>query len=259
MTTIHAGNPRARDWRDWENRAFWGRLDTERNVGLAERWISGAAGVALIAFALGRQRLRLVLVPAGLELLRRAVTGRCELKRALVGLAAKEERWGGPVAGLEGGAGRKIEQTVTIQRPQRELFHFWRRFDNLPRFMDNLESVTVLDDRRSHWVAKGPLGTRVAWDAEIHNEIEDELIAWRSLPAADVDQAGSVHFSPAPDGGTEVRVVMRYATPAGRLGEAVAHVLGDDPERQVADDLRRFKQVMDAGVVGAGTTSAASL
>lgn len=252
MTTIHADDPRARDW---ENRAFWGRLDTERNVGLAERWISGAAGVALIAFALGRQRLRLVLVPVGLGLVQRALTGRCEFKRALAGIAARDERRGGPVAGLEGGAGRKIEQTVTIQRSPSELYHFWRQFDNLPRFMDNLESVTVLDDLRSHWVAKGPLGTRVAWDAEIHNEIEDELIAWRSLPGADVDQAGSVHFTPTPDGAAEVRVVIRYAAPGGRLGEAVAHVVGDDPERQVADDLRRFKQVMEAGAVGAAATA----
>jgi uncharacterized membrane protein len=256
MTTMQGGDARARDW---ENRAFWGRIDMERNVGLAERWISGAAGVALIAFALGRQRWRLTMVPVGLGLVHRAVTGRCELKRALVGLAAKDERRGGPVAGLEGGVGRKIEQSVTIQRPQSELFLFWRRFENLPRFMDNLESVTVLDDRRSHWVAKGPLGTRVAWDAEIHNEIEGELIAWRSLPGADVDQAGSVHFSPAPDGGTDVRVIMRYAAPARRLGEAVAHAFGDDPERQVADDLRRFKQVMDAGVVAGAPTSMGSV
>jgi len=175
-----------------------------------------------------------------------------------VAISAKDQSRGGPVAGLEGGAGRKIEQTVTIHRPPSELFHFWRHFDNLPRFMDNLESVAILDDRRSHWVAKGPLGTRVAWDAEIHNEIEDELIAWRSLPGADLDQAGSVHFSPAPDGATDVRVIMRYAAPGGRLGEAVAHAFGDDPERQVADDLRRFKQVMEAGVGATAATPASA-
>jgi uncharacterized membrane protein len=140
---------------------------------------------------------------------------------------------------------------VTIDRAPGELFHFWRRFDNLPRFMDNLESVTMLDERRSRWVAKGPLGTRVEWEAEIHNEVEDELIGWRSLPGADVDQAGSVHFDPTPGGGTEVKVILRYAAPAGAVGDALAHVLGDDPERQIADDLRRLKQVMEAGEVGA--------
>jgi uncharacterized membrane protein len=142
---------------------------------------------------------------------------------------------------------------VIIARPREELFQFWRRFDNLPRFMDNLQSVTVLDGRRSHWVAKGPLGARVEWDAEIHNEIPDELIAWRSLPGSEVDQAGSVHFMRGHGGGTEVRVVLRYAAPAGKVGEAIGHVLGEDPAQQIADDLRRLKQVMEAGEVPTAT------
>jgi uncharacterized membrane protein len=75
--------------------------------------------------------------------------------------------------------------------------------------------------------------------------VENELIAWRSLPGADVDQAGSVLFTPDIGGGTEVRVVMRYAAPAGKVGDAVAHILGAAPEQQIADDLRRLKQVMD--------------
>jgi uncharacterized membrane protein len=112
--------------------------------------------------------------------------------------------------------------------------------------MDNLESVTIVDSRRSHWVAKGPLGARVEWDAEIHNEIPDELIAWRSLPGSDVDQAGSVQFTPAHGGGTEVRIVMRYAVPAGKAGDAVMHAQAA-VGRQIADDLRRFKRVMEAG------------
>ena len=84
------------------------------------------------------------------------------------------------------------------------------------------------------------------WDAEVHNEIPDELIAWRSLPGSEVDQAGSVHFTPTGEG-TDVRVVLRYAAPAGKLGDAVARLLGDDPSQQIADDLRRLKQVMETG------------
>jgi uncharacterized membrane protein len=234
-----AGSP------EWENRTFWGRLETEVNVGRTERWISGAAGVALLAYGLRRRRFRAVLLPAGIGLLHRALTGRSEINRVLRRNSALGEGRLSPVASLDRGEGRTIEQGVTIHRPRGELFRFWRQFDNLPRFMDNLESVTVLDSRHSHWMAKGPVGTRVEWDAEIHNEIEDELIAWRSLPGAGVDQAGSVHFSPAADGHTEVRVVMRYAAPRRRVGDAVRHLLGDDPERQIADDLRRFKQVME--------------
>jgi uncharacterized membrane protein len=238
---------------DWENRVFWGRLNTELNVGRTERWISGVAGVALLGFGLGRRRFRAVLLPAGIALLHRALTGRSQINRVLRRNSALSEGRISSVASLDRGEGRKIEVAVMIHRPPGELFRFWRQLDNLPRFMDNLESVTVLDSRHSHWVAKGPVGTRVEWEAEIHNEIEDELIAWRSLPGADVDQAGSVHFSPAAEGQTEVRVVMRYSGPGRGVGDVVAQILGDDPERQIADDLRRFKQVMDTGVVGAPT------
>jgi uncharacterized membrane protein len=212
------------------------------NVGDAEHWISGMVGAALIGYGLGRGRHRGVLLPIGLGLVGRAVAGRRN--------TARGER-SRPAANLEAGEGTRLEQIVFIARPREELFQFWRRFDNLPRFMDNLQSVTVLDGRRSHWVAKGPLGARVEWDAEIHNEIPDELIAWRSLPGSDVDQAGSVHFMPGHGGGTEVRVVLRYAAKAGKIGEAIGHVLGDDPGQQIADDLRRFKQVMEAGEVPA--------
>ena len=114
--------------------------------------------------------------------------------------------------------------------------------------MEHLESVTVIDATRSHWIARAPVGQRVEWDAEIHNEIPDELIAWRSLPGSEIANAGSVHFTPA-GGGTEVRVVLSYEPPAGRLGDAVARLFGEAPAQQVQDDLRRFKQVMEAGEV----------
>jgi uncharacterized membrane protein len=226
------------------------------NVGRTERWISGIAGATIVGYGLGNRRLRSMLLPMGLGLIGRAITGRCPVNRALGRNSADEER-SGPMASLLSGEGSRIEQSIIIHsRSRGELFHFWRQLDNLPRFMDNLESVTVLDPVRSHWVAKGPLGARVEWDAEIHNEIEDELIAWRSLPGSQVDQAGSVHFSPVSGGGTDVRVVMRYAAPGGKLGDAVAHILGDDPSRQVAEDLRRLKQVMDSGQVPSLTPAA---
>ena len=228
----------------WEHLRRPDSTDAGINVGRTERIVSGVVGAALIGYGLGRRRLRALLFPLGAELIRRGVTGKCRINRALGRNSAQGRD--SAITSLEHGQGTRIEQAIVISRPRDELFQFWRQLDNLPRFMDNLESVTTLDPRRSHWVAKGPLGTRVEWDAEIHNEIEDEIIAWRSLPGSEVDQAGSVHFTPVHNGGTEVRVVMRYAAPAGKLGDAVAHLLGDDPARQVADDLRRFKQVMEA-------------
>ena len=96
-------------------------------------------------------------------------------------------------------------------------------------------------------MAKGPAGTRVEWDAVIHNEIPNELLAWRSLEGSEVDNAGSVHFAPMENGDTEVRVILRYDPPAGRVGAAVAWLFGEEPSRQVAEDLRRLKQVVESG------------
>ena len=140
-----------------------------------------------------------------------------------------------------------LTEGVGPGKPVEELYQFWRNFENLPRFMDHLESVTIIDEGRSHWVVKGPAGIRVEWDAEIHNEIPNELIAWRSLAGSEVDNAGSVHFMPTEIGDTEVRVVLRYDPPAGKLGATVARLFGEEPSRQVAEDLRRLKQVVEAG------------
>lgn len=216
----------------------------EINVGRSERLVSGIAGLAVMALALRRKRLRRLLLPLGGSLITRAVSGRCAVNRALGRNSARRDRVS-PVASVARGEGIKVEHSVVVNRPREEVYRFWRRLENLPRFMDHLESVTMLDENRSHWVAKAPGGTRVEWDATIHNEIEDELIAWRSLPGSDIDNAGSVHFTPA-DGGIEVRVVLSYDPPAGRVGAAVARLLGEEPGRQVEEDLRRFKQVIEA-------------
>jgi uncharacterized membrane protein len=150
------------------------------------------------------------------------------------------------VASVRRGDGVRVDERIVLNRPRSEVYRFWRDLENLPRFMDHLESVTVLDEERSHWVAKAPAGTRVEWDAVIHNEIPNELIAWRSLEGSEVNNAGSVHFSPTENGDTEVRVVLRYDPPAGRMGAAVAWLFGEEPSRQVAEDLRRLKQVVEA-------------
>jgi uncharacterized membrane protein len=148
---------------------------------------------------------------------------------------------------LGGGGGIRVEEQVVIGRPVGEVYRFWRHLPNLPRFMQHLQSVTTIGDgRRSHWIARAPLGTTVEWDAEIVNEVENRLIGWRSLDGSDVVSAGSVTFTPAADnGGTEVRVKLQYDPPAGRLGATVARWLGEEPSRQIADDLRSLKQMME--------------
>jgi uncharacterized membrane protein len=142
--------------------------------------------------------------------------------------------------------GIKVQSAVTIARPADELYRFWRDFENLPRIFEDVESVTVEDDRHSHWVACGPTG-RIEWDAEVINQIENELIAWGSDQDADVPNAGSVHFHPAPHGrGTEVILTFEYKPPGGKIGAVVARLFGGDPAPALRESLRRFKQLMEA-------------
>jgi uncharacterized membrane protein len=152
--------------------------------------------------------------------------------------------------GARGAGFIHLTQAVTINRSPEELYRSWRDFQNLPRFMKHLESVRVTGDRRSHWVAKAPGGRTVEWDAEITEDRPNELIAWRSLEGGGVGNVGSVRFDRAPDGrGSIVRVEMRYSPPAGAPGATVAKLFGENPEWQVKDDLRRFKQVMETGEI----------
>ncbi len=148
------------------------------------------------------------------------------------------------------GGGVPVERAITIHRSPEDVYGFWRDFANLPRFMGHLESVEETGDRRSHWTAKAPAGRSVSWDAEVVEDRPNEVIAWRSLDGADVDNAGTVRFTPAPGGrGTEVHVSLRYDPPAGGLGAAVAKLFGEEPARQVRDDLFRLKQVLETGEV----------
>jgi uncharacterized membrane protein len=141
-------------------------------------------------------------------------------------------------------------QVVTVNRSPEEVYRFWRDFQNLPRFMVHLESVEATGGARSHWKAKGPAGRTVEWDAEITQDRPNELIAWRSLPGADVENSGTVRFTRAPGGrGTEVRVELRYTPPGGGVGATIAKLFGENPEQQARDDLRRFKQVIETGEV----------
>jgi uncharacterized membrane protein len=218
------------------------------NVGDAERWASAIGGGALALYGLTRGSFAgVALALVGASLVYRGTTGHCYAYDA-AGLNTAGNETENPNVSVRGGRGVKVEKSLTINREPAELFSFWRNFDNLPRFMNHLEEVRVTDPTHSHWVAKAPAGTKVEWDAEVYNEKENELIAWRSLEGSDVDNAGSVHFTPAPSGrGTEVRVSLKYDPPAGKLGALVAKLFGEEPEQQVDEDLRRFKQLMEAG------------
>jgi uncharacterized membrane protein len=152
--------------------------------------------------------------------------------------------------GAQTGGAVHVTESLTIRRPRHEVYGFWHNFENLPRFMAHLESVQVLDNRRSRWKAKAPAGATVEWEAETIEDRPNELIAWRSLPDASIPNSGSVRFKDAPGNrGTEVQVELRYDPPGGKIGALIAKLFGEEPQQQVKGDLRRFKQVMETGEI----------
>jgi uncharacterized membrane protein len=144
----------------------------------------------------------------------------------------------------------RVRKTILINRAPEEVYKFWRAFENLPLFMYHLESVQVTGERRSHWVAKAPAGACVEWDAEIVEDRPNEAIAWRTVEGSDVKHSGVVEFERAPGGrGTFVEVELQYKPPAGVIGAALARLFGKEPGQQVQEDLRRLKQIMEAGEI----------
>ena len=229
------------------------------NVGDVERSTSLAAGSILVALGLARRSLPGALVAGvGGAMVYRGLTGHCHMYDALgIDTARKSGGGSSPQSALQlqeeiSDRGIHVEQAFLINRSPADLYGFWRDFGNLSRIMSHVKSVTVLDDRRSHWVADAPAlaGGRAEWDAEITADEPNARIAWRSLPGSQVENAGEVRFSPAMgDRGTEVHVSLDYVPPAGRLGHYLAKVFGKAPRRQIREDLRRFKQLMEIGEI----------
>jgi uncharacterized membrane protein len=211
------------------------------NVGPVERGISVVSGLGLVVLAMLRpNKLSLPLAVGGAYMLFRGSSGQCVAYPVL-----EIDRTNGTGTG-----GMQIERAMTIRRPRSEVYAFWRDFENLPRFMHHLKSVSVNrdDPNLSHWVAKAPLDKSVEWDAEIIMEKENEMIKWRSLPNRLIENSGMVLFKDAPgDRGTEVHVTMSYDILGGSAAAAVAKIFGEEPGRQIREDLRRFKQILETG------------
>jgi len=206
------------------------------NVQHPERWASALGGAALLVW--GAKRLSQQRHPLGAVL---ATTG-----AGLIWRSARDDTR----ARLGGTRGTLVEESFAINRSPAELYGFWRELERLPTVMPELLSVRRVDHRRSHWVAKGPAGWRTAWNAEIINDIPNELIAWRTTEGSDVASAGSVHFESGRRGrGTVVRIKLQYDPPGGRIGAAFARGVGDSPSQVIREGLRRFKQLMETGEV----------
>jgi uncharacterized membrane protein len=140
-------------------------------------------------------------------------------------------------------------ETVTIARSPDELYAVWRDIDNLPRFVENLESIEKIDDWRSRWTVKAPAGKTVSWTSEITDDRPGESISWQSEEGADIPNSGKVEFIDAGQRGSIVRAVIAYEAPAGIVGKVVAKMFQREPRIQSRRDLRRFKQLMETGEI----------
>jgi len=210
----------------------------------AESWLALGTGALLLLVGTSRRSLAgACLAASSAPLLYRGITGRWP--HVLNGSDQPDSTR----RALAGDRGVHVRESVRLEMPLADVYRFWRRLENLPRFMTHLQRVTETVDGKSHWVAAGPAGLAVQWDAEIINEVENELIGWQSLPGSEVACAGSVRFESADDGATMVHIVFRYDPPGGKLGAAVASVLGADPSKTVADDMARFKRQVESGKV----------
>jgi uncharacterized membrane protein len=223
------------------------------NLSEVERWASIIAGAGLLLYAVRHRRSAGLAAGAlGAGLIARGSSGHCPVYQAAHLSTRQDTR-----DALSGPRGVLVHKTMVINRPVEDVYRFWRDLSNLPRCMNHLESVAPLGNGRSHWIAKGPAGMRVEWDAEIINEEENRVIGWRSLEHADVVSAGSVNFREC-DGGTEIVVRLQYSPPAGRMGALIARLFGEEPSQQIQEDLHRMKECLETGDAAAGAGPAQS-
>jgi uncharacterized membrane protein len=214
----------------------------DRDFGDLERWASLATATAAMAYGLSRRTVPgICLAVAAAPLAYRGLAG---------SWPPGAGQQGDTRLALSGDRGIHVRESIRLERPLEEVYRFWRRLENLPQFMTYLEQVTDLGDGRSRWVARGPAGMRVTWDAEIINEVPNSVIGWRSLPGSDVVSAGSANFDTVRGGrSTQITVHLQYAAPGGRLGAFLASVFGREPSQTIREDLRRLKQLLEAGEI----------
>jgi uncharacterized membrane protein len=188
-------------------------------------------------YGLRRSLGSLALAVGGGMLLYRGVTGHCKAYESL-GLNSVSSE----------GAGVEVEATITVYKPIADVYRFYRKLENHPRFVTHLKSVQATDSKHSHWVAQGPLQRSIEWDAEITQERENDVLSWRSLPGADVDNAGTVRFRELPgERGTEVHVSLEYHPPGGVVGTGLGKLFNTITTQRLREDLRHFKQLLETG------------
>ena len=200
----------------------------------ATRLLAGIAGGALLVQGLRRRgMIGRSLSAVGMGLLTRALGN--SLPGQLVSLGAMGKRSIG------------VEKTIAVDAPADQVWELWSNFENFPRFMTHLREVRKVDEGRSHWVAAGPAGIPVEWDAIVTDWVPRQFIGWASVEGSAIENTGQVRFRPTPGGATEIDVRLEYSPPAGAAGHAIAALLGSDPKRAMDNDLVRLKSLLEEG------------
>jgi uncharacterized membrane protein len=218
----------------------------------AENWLAfGTGAMLLLVGASRRSAVGACLAVSSAPLLYRGITGRWP---DVLNVDVEPHH---TKTALGGNRGVQVRASARLEVPVGEVYRFWRRLDNLPRVMRHLNRVTETPGGRSRWVAAGPAGLAVEWDAEIINEVENQVLAWQSLPGSDIVSAGSVNFDAVRGGrSTQVSVHLQYAPPAGKAGALFASLFDREPSQTIREDLRHFKQMLEAGEIPRATATA---
>lgn len=224
-------------------------MQLDENVGTRERMVSAIAGGTLLALAAGRNNW--AALPLGLlggSLVFRGLSGHCEVYKQL-GVSSSE---GGHHLSQQGGrmlTGEvKVQKTVTINATPERIYSFWRKFENLPHFTQNLISVNEIEPGITRWVAYGPGSSTITWDAKIEEDTPNQRISWSTLPGSTLEHNGSLHLTPT-SRGTEVRVVIRYYVPGGKMLQNLIKLTGDEPGQQIDRDMRHLKALLETGEI----------
>jgi uncharacterized membrane protein len=209
------------------------------NVGAIERTISVAGGSYLLVNSIAKKEMTVVKTLAAALLLFRGLTGHCPAYKAI----GKNEIDYHP-------KNINIKTTLTVNKPRHEVYGFWRRLENLPRYMKHLEKVTVIDENISEWKAKMPGGLgAITWRSQIVKDEPGALLSWQSVPGSGIENAGKIEFSDAGNFGTEVHTVLSYHAPLGIIGEQAAKLLNPVFEAMVKEDIKNLKRFLETGEI----------
>ena len=235
-------------------------FERRTSVGDLQNWLAiGAATSLLVAGMRRRSAIGTVAALSSVPLLYRGIAGRWPQvfngsEARSTGTRSNTKR------ALAGDRGVHVRESIRLELPVAEVYRFWRHLANLPKFMSHLDQVTESSDGQSHWIAKGPAGLGVEWDARIVNEVDGKVIGWQSMPGSDVDSAGSVNFDSVSNGrSTQLSVHLQYSPPGGKAGALIASLFGKEPSQTVREDLRRLKQLLEAGEVPIATPASAGV